>query len=101
MSKCEESEPYALQVTDDSMEPEFPSGCIIIIEPALDCRDGQFVVAEYDDVRWFRQFVVHDGVRYLAALNDTYPSIELEKDYAILGIITQRNVKRKIKHYPV
>lgn len=101
MSQCAESEPFALQVTDDSMEPEFPSGCIIIIEPINQCRDGQFVFAEYDEVRWFRQFVIHADIKYLAALNDNYPAIELSDDYAILGVITQRNVKRKIKHYPV
>ena len=27
-SECGSSEPYALQVTDDSMEPEFPKNCV-------------------------------------------------------------------------
>jgi len=95
------SEPFALQVTDDSMEPEVSQRFILNIEPINQCRDGQFVFAEYDEVRWFRQFVIHDGIKYLAALNDNYPAIELSSNYAILGVITQRNVKRKIKHYPV
>ena len=29
-SECGASEPYALQVTDDSMESEFPKDCIVI-----------------------------------------------------------------------
>ena len=29
-SECGASEPYALQVTDDSMEDEFPKNCIVI-----------------------------------------------------------------------
>ena len=30
---CSENEPYALQVIDDSMEPEFAKGCVIVIDP--------------------------------------------------------------------
>ena len=33
-SGCGASEPYALQVTDNSMEPEFPEGCIVLIDPS-------------------------------------------------------------------
>ena len=29
-SDCGASEPYALQVTDNSMEPEFENNCVII-----------------------------------------------------------------------
>ena len=32
-SDCGASEPYALQVTDDSMHPEFTLNCIVIIDP--------------------------------------------------------------------
>ncbi|MCB1878117.1 MAG: S24 family peptidase [Chromatiales bacterium] len=101
MSSCASSEPFALQVTDNSMEPEFPDKCIIIIDPFPEAGDGAFVVAEYDDVRWFRQFRIIDGRRYLMALNDLYPEIELVEDYTILGLVVQRNVRRKIKHYPM
>ncbi len=101
MSDCGALEPYALQVTDDSMEPEFPKGCIIVCEPVPQCVSGQFVVAEYDEVRWFRQFVLEDDRKYLVAVNEIYPEIELTGPYAILGVVVQRNVRRKIKHYPV
>ena len=33
-SECGSSEPYALQVTDNSMEPEFPKDCIVIVDPS-------------------------------------------------------------------
>lgn len=98
---CASSEPYALQVLDDSMEPEFPNQCIIIIDPFPQCEDGAFVFVEYDEVRWFRRFVMRDGRKYLVALNERYPEIELTETYTILGLIVQRNVKRKIKHYPL
>jgi SOS-response transcriptional repressor LexA len=98
---CSSAEPFALQVTDDSMEPEFPNGCIIIVEPMRSCESHAFVVAEYDDVRWFRRYVEYEGSRYLAALNERYPLIELTRSFSILGLVVQRNVKRKIKHYPL
>jgi len=50
-SDCGASEPYALQVTDDSMEPEFPKNCIIIIDPVGNCDNGQYVFIEFDGVR--------------------------------------------------
>ena len=53
-SDCGASEPYALQVTDDSMEPEFSNNCIVIIDPVGQCYHGQFVFVEYKGVRWFR-----------------------------------------------
>ena len=38
-SECGSSEPYALQVTDNSMEPEFPKDCIVIVDPSgVMCR---------------------------------------------------------------
>ena len=101
MTGCASSEPYALQVTDDSMEPEFPMHCIVIIDPFPQCEDGAFVVAEYDGVRWFRRFVIRDDCRFLLPLNERYPEIELRDPFAILGLVVQRNVKRKIKHYPM
>lgn len=102
---CAESEPFALQVTDNSMEPEFPDKCIIIVDPFPQCGSGAFVMVEYDDVRWFRQFIIReDGTRALIALNEIYPTIELTEEYSILGIIVQRsmrlNGKRNVKHYP-
>lgn len=98
---CSSSEPYALQVLGDSMEPEFPDQCIVIIEPSEQRIPGSYVFAEVEDVRWFRQYVVDDdGVAWLVALNDLYPRIELTGlEWKVLGLITQRNIQRKVKHY--
>ena len=37
---CIEAEPFALRVTDDSMEPEFATGCVIIVDPTGVAKDG-------------------------------------------------------------
>ncbi|MEJ1355450.1 MAG: S24 family peptidase [Candidatus Sedimenticola sp. (ex Thyasira tokunagai)] len=98
---CSYNELYPLQVLDDSMAPEFPEKCVIVIEPSEACADGAYVVAEAEEDRWFRQFIRdNDGREQLVALDSDYPPIELkEGEYKIVGVIVQRNIGRKVKHY--
>jgi len=98
---CALQEPFALQVLGDQMEPEFPDKCIVIIEPTAQCRDGMFVFVEVEGVRWFRQYRKDtQGKEWLIALNGLYPEIELTGlDWQVLGVIIQRNIRRRIKHY--
>ena len=98
---CSLAEPYALQVLGDSMEPEFPDRCIVIIEPGAKVRSGMYVFAEVEGVRWFRQYQHDaDGREWLIATNDLYPEIALAGlEWKVLGIIRQRNVRREVKHY--
>ncbi|MCG7933614.1 MAG: S24 family peptidase [Candidatus Thiodiazotropha taylori] len=102
MSKdCSYNELYPLQVLDDSMEPEFPQKCIIVVEPSEVCATGAYVVAETQGDRWFRQYITDGGAtKRLVALNSDYPEIQLkEGEYKIVGVVVQRNIGRDIKHY--
>ena len=98
---CSYNELYPLQVLDDSMEPEFPEKCVIVVEPSEICATGTYIVAEVEGERWFRQY--HAGGekgKRLVALKKGFPDIELEdKAFKILGVVVQRNLGRKIKHY--
>jgi phage repressor protein C with HTH and peptisase S24 domain len=98
---CSESEPFALQVLGDSMEPEFPDKCVIIIEPFERKVNESYVFVEIEGSKWFRQYIKDDtGCEYLYACNDTYPDIDLnDMNWKVLGIIRQRNIKREVKHY--
>jgi len=100
-SDCSLSEPYALQVLGNDMEPEFPDRCIIVIDPTDNCSDGAYVFIEVDGVRWFRQYRKDDaGNKWLTAVNPVYPDIELNGlDYKIHGVVIQSNIRRKIKRY--
>jgi SOS-response transcriptional repressor LexA len=100
-SGCAWREPFALQVLGDSMEPELPDKCIVIIEQARRCSDGMYVFVEVEGVRWLRQYRVDEnGREWLIALNDLYPEIDLTGlEWEVLGIVIQRNVRRKIKRY--
>ena len=98
---CEASEPFALRVLGDSMSPEFPDGSIIIIEPANDAQDGNYIIAEVEGEFIFRQLCVEDGRYLIKALNPGYPTLDITGTKSIKGVITQRaGTRRKHrKHY--
>lgn len=99
-SDCSYNELYPLQVLDDSMAPEFPEKCIIVIEPSEVCATGAYIVAEVNGERWFRQYIASGDGKHLAALNDSYPAIDLSgQKFKILGVVVQRNIGRQVKHY--
>lgn len=99
LGSCSEAEPFALQVTDDSMEPEFAKGCIIIIDPTGVVRDGAYVFAvDNKDEYIFRQVRIHDDRYVLTALNAAYEPIEISGLDRIEGVITQRAGKRRSYH---
>jgi len=99
-SSCSDSEPFALQCIDNSMEPEFPVGCIIIIDPSTAIRDGSYVFAKDNQGEYiFRQVKIEQDDYYLVPLNEDYVSMQLETGLKqIEGIITQRAGKRRTEH---
>ena len=100
LSSCSSKEPFALQVLGNSMEPEFPDQCIVMIEPADQCLSGMYIMVMVEGVRWFRQYLKDEDGERLIALNSLYPEIPLDGlDWKVEGIIIQRNIKRQVKHY--
>lgn len=101
LNSCSMLEPYALRVVGDSMEPEFPDGCVIIVDPGHAPRDGSYVIVEFAGDVFFRQ-IVFDGERcWLRPLNPKYGSFELKPPYTIRGGVVQRAGRRRSerKHY--
>ena len=96
---CIEAEPFVLRVIDDSMEPEFAAGCIIIIDPTGVAKDGAFVLAEIEGEYIFRELRRTDGGDRLVALNDDYPSVALAAGLAsVRGVMVQRAGARRRYH---
>lgn len=95
-STCVDAEPFALQVTDDSMEPEFARGCVIIVDPTGHLRDGAFVLAEVDGGYLFRVFrQCEDGCR-LEPLNPACADPAMDVNPAMVrGVIVQRAGTRR------
>lgn len=98
-STCIEAEAFALRVTDDSMEPEFAQGCIIIVDPTGPATHGAFVLAEVADEFVFRQLSVNGSSLQLIALNADYPSVCIYSiTSSVKGVVTQRAGKRRRYH---
>lgn len=80
---------YALRVRDDSMEPKFPEGSHLIIEPDETPRPGQFVIVREPGTveATFKQLVLDGDRRYLKPLNSRYPVIALPPTAAFCGVV--------------
>lgn len=107
-STCTDAEPFALRVLDDSMEPEFRKGCIIVIDPTGLARDGAYVLARLTDGNEddddtdgfvFRQLRRFDTQWTLEPLNTQYESLTTAVDLSeIVGVVVQRAGTRRRYH---
>lgn len=87
---------FALRVEGDSMEPDFKSGMVIIVEPELDPLPNDFVVARNgSDETTFKQLVKDGADWYLKPLNDRYPMKPLTSEVRIVGVV--RAVERRFR----
>ncbi len=101
-SSCASSEPYALMVLGDSMEPEFVEGEVIVIEPDGLVKDGSFVIAWHKEEYIFRQVLIQDGKWYLKPLNAAYPTEEFPGPSAVKGVVIQKKKpgsRKSVKFY--
>ena len=92
---CSELEPYALLVTGDSMAPEFLEGHVVIVDPGMPLTHGAYVVIDYQGETTFRQYWVEGGRKFLKAVNEAYPSVEITETYRVRGVVTQRAGRRR------
>jgi SOS-response transcriptional repressor LexA len=94
------SEPYALQNLGDMMTPEFSENCIIIVDPSLPIHNKAFVIVDFEDELYFRQYIEENQKKILRSLNDKYDDIELNSKFEVRGcIVQQKQRKEKTLHY--
>ena len=94
------SEPYALQNIGDIMSPEFSENCIIIIDPSIPVHHKAYVIIDFKNELYFRQYIEENGRRVMRCLNSSYPEIELNNAFEVRGCITQQKQrKHKALHY--
>lgn len=90
-SSCSGTEPFALQVLDDSMEPEFKKDCIIIIDASATVKHECYVMASVENGYIFRQLLIEDGKYFIAPLNEAYMHEKREVTFeALEGVIVQQ-----------
>jgi SOS-response transcriptional repressor LexA len=94
------SESYALQNIGDMMSPEFSENCIIIVDPSMPIQNGAYVIIDFNDELYFRQYFEENGRKFLRCLNSSYAEIELNNNFEFRGcIIQQKQRKQKSLHY--
>ena len=89
------SEPYALQNIGDMMSPEFSENCIIIVDPGMPIHNKAYVIIDFNDELYFRQFILEDDEQLLRCLNSSYEDIKLNTGFKVRGCITQQKKKKK------
>jgi len=94
------SEPYALQNIGDMMSPEFSESCIIIVDPSMPIHHEAYVIVDFKDELYFRQYIEERHKRILRCLNSGYEDIELSDIFELRGcIVQQKQRKQKSLHY--
>lgn len=90
-SSCSASEPFALQVRDDSMEPEFKKDCIIIVDASATVVHECYVMASVENGYIFRQLLIEDDRYFITPLNEAYKHEKREVAFeALEGVIVQQ-----------
>ena len=94
------SEPYALQNIGDMMSPEFSENCILIIDSSMPIHHKAYVIIDFNDELYFRQFFEENGRKVMRCLNSSYAEIDLNNNFEFRGcIIQQKQRRQKSLHY--
>ena len=84
---------FALRVKGDSMEPEFREGDVVIVNPHVEAKPGDYVIVKNDEEEaTFKQLKNYGDTTVLHPLNAKYPDIELKKGnkYHIVGKVEEK-----------
>jgi len=110
---CTEAEMFALRVQDDSMQPEFAKGCIVVVDPTGRASHNAYVIVKLltsnnrtdinsgdkaFDQLVFRQLKSVDNSWQLHALNASYPALTIKDLSTVLGVVVQRAGARRSYH---
>ncbi len=87
---------FAIRVQGDSMvsttgQKSFYDGDIIIIDPTLNPKNGDYIVAVMpkNNDATFKQYIIDGGIKYLKPLNGQYPMIEVGSKYVYCGVVVR------------
>ncbi len=88
---------YSLKIKGCAMEPIFPDGTTIIVEPSREPGDLDFVVVHFegDNSARLKQVIVDGSDYYLKSLNPDLEDIKVtrfQKDDVFLGVMAQAKV---------
>ncbi|TAK72320.1 MAG: helix-turn-helix domain-containing protein [Gammaproteobacteria bacterium] len=88
-------EGFAIKMADDSMEPKFPKGTLLIFDPNKQIKNGKFYLGYSHNKPkkyFFRQFIIKNNTTFIRCLNPKYScfkSTPLDSHDEILGVLVQ------------
>ncbi|MFT7316674.1 MAG: SOS-response transcriptional repressor LexA [Gammaproteobacteria bacterium] len=89
-------EAFALRVKGDSMTSfnggkSIPEGSVIIVDPNVPAEHGKVVVARLEESNeaTLKQLVIDGGVKYLKPFNSSYPTMPINGNCTIIGVVKQ------------
>lgn len=82
---------FAIKVEDNTMEPRFPEGTILIIDPSIQAKNQDFaaVYVEGQKCIQFKQVLFDGEDLYLKPLNSDFETKQVTGEYRILGVMVQ------------
>lgn len=88
---------YAVTVRDITMEPRFPEGTILIIDPDLKPNSLDFAVVHIEGLELpnFKQVLIDGEHTILKPLNTDFKTLLLDKPHKFLGVMIQSRMDFK------
>jgi phage repressor protein C with HTH and peptisase S24 domain len=87
---CEEDATiFTAKVPDDTMEPEFQEGEVLLISPRSNAKHNDFIIVgtKIGSAPVFKQLIVQCSDRYLKPLNPRYPLELVESELHVYGVV--------------
>ncbi|MDE8603927.1 LexA family transcriptional regulator [Marinomonas sp. RSW2] len=90
---------FWLRVVGDSMTSpvgiSIPEGMLILVDPDIAPENGKLVVVKLDgtDEATFKKLAIDAGMKFLKPLNPTYPTIPINGNCQILGVVIEAKFK--------
>ena len=78
---------FAVQITGDSMEPEYPNGKIVLVHKQTFLENGQIGIFMLNNEGYIKKYHFENGVYILMSLNSKYKNIALtmSDNFQIVG----------------
>lgn len=76
----------------------FSEGMLILVAPGGDVENGQYVVAKLIDTNeaTFKQFIWDSGRAYLKPLNPSFPTVEVDDTWLVVGRVIDAKWPRSV-----
>lgn len=79
---------FATILENTSMEPLFTQGTLLIFDPEISPKNGDYVIFSSDNNILFRQYLIDGKKVYLKAVDTMYKTFE-DNDITVLGVLVE------------